>query len=70
MGVETESCFVAQAGCESMVFLPQSPECFSYRHMTPCPPNTVFEKKNLLSAKWRILDIGSFLVRGEGDEEI
>jgi hypothetical protein len=38
--------------------------------MTPCPPNTVFEKKNLLSAKWRILDIGSFLVRGEGDEEI
>jgi hypothetical protein len=34
---ETGSHYVAQAGLELMILLPQTPECWDYSHMPPCP---------------------------------
>jgi hypothetical protein len=34
---DTESCFVAQDGLKLTVILPQPPECWDYRCITPCP---------------------------------
>jgi hypothetical protein len=35
--VETGSHYVAQAGLELVIILPQSPECWDYRYLLPCP---------------------------------
>jgi hypothetical protein len=34
---ETGSCYIAQAGLELMILLPQFPQCWDHRHVLPHP---------------------------------
>jgi hypothetical protein len=34
--LETRSCYLALAGLELMILLPQPPDCWGYRHAPPC----------------------------------
>jgi hypothetical protein len=39
---ETSSLYVAQTGLELEIPLPQSPECWDFRLVPPCPSNILF----------------------------
>jgi hypothetical protein len=40
---ETEFGYVVQAGLILIVFLPQSPKCWDYRYVPPCPTGGIIK---------------------------